>query len=179
MIGEPAIEPLVSVIEYEKSGYDVKRECFRALVRIEPKGRTRAGGMVSHPDVRVRRALAVALGFGEAGFALPMLKNLCADPDWEVRDRATQSLGNLDSPGALPVLLGQLQDSDQHVRAAAVMSLGALKDPGALGTLVKLLNDEPSEHLRKLAAQSLRQITGLDYGNDPEKWRQWWEARRK
>ena len=55
------------------------------------------------------------------------------------------------------------------------MALGRIGDRRALGPLMRHLDDD-SSFVQRRVFEALEQITGLKYGEDRRKWRQWWRA---
>jgi hypothetical protein len=101
------------------------------------------------------------------------------DRDGDVREAAAAALGEIGpyAVEAVPALIVALGDDRIGVRRAAALALGEI-GPGAseaVPALIQALGDE-SSLMRQAAAKALRAITGQDFGEDVERWQQWWEA---
>jgi hypothetical protein len=78
----------------------------------------------------------------------------------------------------IPVLLVALNSNDNPIRNNAARALGKLKDFRAVELLIIILKNENPPLIRVYAAEALRNITGKDFGHDPEKWQVWWEENK-
>jgi HEAT repeat protein len=121
-----------------------------------------------------------------------------ADPDAATRSTAVEALRARKDPRVVPPLIRALQtDPSPEVRAAAAYALVGIRDPRAVeplisalsrkveprpGTtrepeavtgLISALNDEDKD-VRSAVAAALKRITGMDFGHDYSRWRQWW-----
>jgi len=99
------------------------------------------------------------------------------DTDADVRGYAAMTLGVMKDPRALEPLIAALEDTDAGVRTGVALGLGNTKDPRAVEPLIAALNDR-DEQVRENAAGALADITGVHYGQDPEKWQKWWEENK-
>ncbi len=78
---------------------------------------------------------------------------------------------------ALPAfhrLVGDLAGPDRVLRYRASEGLGALGDLEAVPYLIAALED-PDPGLRALAGSALSRLTGRGWGQDPGRWRGWWD----
>jgi hypothetical protein len=128
----------------------------------------------------VREAAAEALGEVELEEGVvPALAQALGDADEDVREAAAKALEAIGPQAveAVPALIQALKDRSSSVRCAAARALGAI-GPGAMEAvpaLIQALGDE-SYTMRQAAAEALRAITGQDFGEDAERWQQWWET---
>ncbi|MBN1810234.1 MAG: HEAT repeat domain-containing protein [Anaerolineae bacterium] len=135
---------------------------------------------VGDEAVCVREAAAEALGEVEPEEGVvPALAQALGDTDEDVREAAAEALEAIGPQAveAVPALIQALKDRSSSVRCAAARALGEI-GPGAreaVPALIQALGDE-SSLVRQAAAEALRAITGQDFGEDAERWRQWWEA---
>ncbi len=90
-----------------------------------------------------------------------------------MRRAAAKRLGELGDPVAGEALVESLGDRDKLVRRHAAWALGKLGDPRAVLALIFKIRDVDFD-VRWFAQWALRQITGQDFGNDQQAWRQWW-----
>ena len=140
------------------------------------------------PDPNMRREAVDALAQIPHPQRDRFLQEILQDPNPFVRLSALESLSKTYSgdPGDLQALLinRMKSDSDKDVRLAAIRILGNMTPPDKLkgrvddrnrstiSELGNLLHDRVPA-VRYAAMQSLRQITGLDLGNDITKWLQY------
>lgn len=67
-----------------------------------------------------------------------------------------------------------LEDPDPHVSMGAMVALGALEDFEAIPFLTDALEHEDSQ-VRRQALLALRELTGLGYGLEAKRWRDWYQ----
>jgi hypothetical protein len=89
----------------------------------------------------------------------------------------TSALAKIGTP-AVSALIGLLKDGDKFDKKAAADALGRIGDASAVEPLVELLKDK-HDFVRKSAGLALKNITDKDFGEDPEKWRQWREENKE
>jgi HEAT repeat protein len=89
-------------------------------------------GLLSGPDVEMRRATATALGTGKVYASVPALIHALQDGDEEVRCNAAVALGRMgDKAGAaVPAFRMTLNDFSPAVREAAHKALGSIHGGG-------------------------------------------------
>jgi vesicle coat complex subunit len=97
--------------------------------------------------------------------------------DVKIREEAAETLGELKDPRAVEPLIKALKDKDSRVRSEAAIALGKLRDPRAVEPLIEALKDKDPE-VPPNADYALREITGQDFGVNPEKWQKWWEENK-
>jgi HEAT repeat protein len=94
------------------------------------------------------------------------------------RSRAAHSLGEM-GPRAAPAVpfLIELLDDREVAKSFedAVTALGAIQDWRAIEPLIEELKRTPPD---PWAAEALFEITGERLGEDPQKWRAWWDQKK-
>lgn len=122
------------------------------------------------PAMRVE-ILKTFAGMPANGTTLAVLKAALKDPQPIVRIAALEGWRRRGGGEAVPVLINVMNtDGDLDVRMAAARELGELKDPAAVQALSTWLdNKDPAVQFR--AVQSLRSITGKDFGDDVTQWK--------
>lgn len=107
------------------------------------------------------------------------LISLLKDADLNVRMGAAEALGKTKDRRAFEPLVASLKDRDEDrfVRAVAAGALGKLKDVRAVELLISALRDEDSP-VRFNAAWALEEITGQNFGQNSERWQEWWEKNK-
>jgi HEAT repeat protein/Mg-chelatase subunit ChlD len=127
-------------------------------------------------DPRVRNAVfqeQLRLTTDPAG-RLEKLKMGLDDRDWAVRLAALEVLTRLPGSVAFDIVAQSLVDPDPHVRRAAIKANLAWRRRESIPVLISLL-ERDSQRLTLQAADALQLLTGLDLGEGPARWRQWWE----
>jgi hypothetical protein len=110
-----------------------------------------------------------------ASFSTPVstavLNAAVNDGDSDVRTACCDAWAQRGGPEALQVLTKIMSsDVDIDVRMAAMRAMGKLGDPAAIAVLAPALDDKnPAVQFR--AVQSLKQISGRDFGDDVSAWR--------
>jgi hypothetical protein len=134
--------------------------------------------MQVEPDPLVRHAVVGALAEFHTPMAQQVLEAGLADENSEVRIACCQALGRRAAAGvpaadnnSLSVLANALRnEKDIDVRLAAAEALGKFKSQEAVRALVAALDDRDPA-LQYVGVQSMKTITGQDYGPDVQAWR--------
>jgi len=128
--------------------------------------------MQVEPDPLVRRAVVGAIAEFRTSMAQQVLEAGMADEDMAVRVACCQALGRRGEAVSVASLANALRsDENIDVRLAAAEALGKIKSPEAMPALAAALDDRDPA-LQYVGVQSLKSITGKDYGPDVETWRQ-------
>ncbi len=90
-----------------------------------------------------------------------------------IRKASAEALGGKKDSRAVVPLIAALKDKEFNVRKATAWALGEIKDSQADVALIEALKDE-DRFVQKEAANALREITGKDFGEDQQKWQEWW-----
>jgi HEAT repeat protein len=124
-------------------------------------------------DPLIRAEIVRTLGAYPGEASGSVLRAALDDPDVEVRTAACEVWGRRGDAEAVTLLSGVLDgDLDMDVRLAAARALGQSNNPAAAPALGRALEDkDPAIQYR--AVLSLRKVTGKDFGNDVNKWRQY------
>jgi HEAT repeat protein len=124
-------------------------------------------------DPLIRLEIVRALAGHPTAAAASTLDAALDDSDADVRIAACKVWGERGGPEGAAKLKGVLaSDLDQDVRLAAARALGETGDPAAVSALGEALEDnDPAMQYR--AVQSLRSVTGEDFGHDVDRWRQY------
>ena len=108
------------------------------------------------------------------------LKALCRNPDYGLWARcyAAVLVGRLDHPDVVSVLTNVLRTSEHpELRACAAAGLHNTGSDEAVEALVEAMSDS-DRSVRRRAYYALRDITGQDFGQEQEKYRNWWEQNK-
>ncbi|MDA1054593.1 MAG: HEAT repeat domain-containing protein [Planctomycetota bacterium] len=108
---------------------------------------------------------------------IPTLQLAMNDEDVDVRVAACKAWGRRGGPEALKLLSRTVSnDSDLDVRLAATTELAKFQDQQSLQALAVALNDKDPA-LQHRAVQSLKSVSGQDYGDNVPAWRDFVEGR--
>ncbi len=108
---------------------------------------------------------------------IPTLQLAMNDESADVRVAACKAWGRRGGPEALDVLSRTVSnDSDLDVRLAATAELAKFQDQQSLQALAVALNDKDPA-LQHRAVQSLKSVSGQDYGDSVPAWRDFVEGR--
>ncbi|MBX3412878.1 MAG: HEAT repeat domain-containing protein [Pirellulales bacterium] len=165
----PAIQsPNERVVELRELGKEAPK---RSQEEQEEVSANLAKAIRTELDPFMRAEIVRALANFQTGSATAVLAAGLNDPDSEVRIACCEALGKRGGPASVQALGEALtNDTDINVRLAAARGLGETKDPGAIKPLgVALEENNPAIQLR--AVESLRLVSGKEYGNDVESWR--------
>ncbi len=99
-----------------------------------------------------------------------------ADADPYVRRAACLALAQTPDPEALQILAKTLEsDTDIDVRMVAARALGQFRDPQAAQALAVAIDDN-NPALQQTTMDSLRAVTGKDYGYSASAWREFMQG---
>lgn len=136
----PESEPLLQRLTRDPEPV-VAASALIALGHLQRGDALEIAMLASHPDPRVRYAVAVCLGPRSGDEALEALIHLSSDEDLDVRNWATFGLGSMredDTPALREALDARLSDPDFEVRGEALLGL-AIR--GARHAIPAVLNE--------------------------------------
>ena len=124
------------------------------------------------PDPLVRTTIVSAVAEFHTPIAPQVLRAGLNDDSAAVRIACCRALGERAEPDSVPRLAQSLkQDKDLDVRLAAAEALGKINSPASVTALVAALDDRDPA-LQYVGVQSMKALTGKDYGGDVDAWRQ-------
>ena len=124
------------------------------------------------PDPLVREAVITATGEYRTPMASQVLEAGLADENRAVRIASCRALGRRGEASSVASLAQTLRsDEEIDVRMAAAEALGHIDSPEAVQALAVALDDRDPA-MQYVGVQSLKAITGLEYGGDVKLWRQ-------
>lgn len=124
------------------------------------------------PDPLVRQAIIRATAEFRTPLAYQIVEAGLRDESTHVRLAACEALGKRAEARSVAALGRAVrEDEDQDVRLAAVEALGRIKDPSAVQAVAAALEDR-NPAMQFVGVQSMKSITGKDYGPNVETWRQ-------
>tara|TARA_R110002049_G_scaffold285698_1_gene466781 strand:- start:209480 stop:210205 length:726 start_codon:yes stop_codon:yes gene_type:complete len=143
-------------------GMTAERQAFWAghLTRI----------MENDPSPEMRRLAVVAAGKINNETSLQLVEKGLDDESLKVRLFACEALGDRPGDSAARLLASTAgTETDEDVRQAALTALANHKSPIAVDALRIALSDR-NPATRDLAMNSLRNVTGKNYGTSPDQW---------
>lgn len=121
----------------------------------------------------MRREMVRTLAAFDAKEAETGLETALSDADVDIRVVACQALAKRKSEKAFDLLLTTVRsDMESDVRVAALRGLGNFSGKVVFEELTKALVDRDPA-IQFAGIQGLRQMTGEDWGEDPETWIAW------
>lgn len=154
------------------------RKMGEAAVSAQPEAQEQSSRQLSElirkeADPVIRAEIIRALGKHNTATATEVTLNGLKDPDTDVRVAACVALGRRGGAQATAGLCEALKiDLEPEVRMSAAKALGQTHDTSAVAALGAALSDEDPA-MQYLAVQSLREISGKDFGNDVNLWKQY------
>lgn len=131
------------------------------------------------PSIRTTAAFALSrvLRSNSEPTALEPLHRALNDQYPEVRREVIRALTTLARKESLPYLVEALKDSDELARINSARALAVIKDKAAIEPLITALNDA-TPRFRAALLYTLKEITGVDNGNDVKAWQEWWSKNK-
>jgi hypothetical protein len=126
----------------------------------------------------VRCAAMEGLGRHRFRQAYDGIAGRIGDADWRVRVTLLEALRRINDLKYTQQVIQGLKDPCWQVRSAAIEAVRKMRPRAAFGFLIDRLEDE-SGRLRVEAHRALVSVTGRDFGEKVEPWRDWWTARKK
>jgi hypothetical protein len=124
------------------------------------------------PDPLVRQAVVKAIAEFRTPMAQQVLEAGLNDQDAAVRVACCKALGQRAESVSIDRLAAALRnDEDIDVRLAAAEALGHIKSPQSIQALIAALDDRDPA-MQYVGVQSMKSITGEDYGPTVDTWRQ-------
>lgn len=129
-------------------------------------------------DTLVRSEILLCLAKFPTETAERMLLAGEQDPSPSVRETCCQAWRIRGGPKAVDFLSrqllasGEIEDENRDVRLAAARALGELRDPAAIAALGKALESEDPA-LQYRAVESLRKVSGKEFGDDVAAWQEY------
>jgi HEAT repeat protein len=159
--------------------YLVRKEVAEAFGKIKnPVFVSYLIELLDDPEWLVRSASVKALREIKDLRAVEPVINSLYDKQIEVRIEAIKTLANFkDRRAVIPLIMNLNDRYHLLIREFSAYALGEIKDKRAVYSLINLLNSQNFE-LRKVSLESLRKITGVDFGYDKKKWKEWAEKNR-
>jgi HEAT repeat protein len=145
----------------------------KSAAEQEQVARDLAAEIRNESDPLMRRQILRAAAACQTPLGFAIVVGGTNDSDLEVRRVACHCLGTRGGPEAVQELVRVANsDTDADVRIAAIRALGETRDSKAMPVLAEALADlNPAVQHR--ARESLRSVSGRDYGENVEAWREY------
>jgi hypothetical protein len=130
---------------------------------------------MNDPSPLLRSRIIEALPLFPSADADAALRAAARDDDPSVRVAACTAWGKRGGREGLQVLSHGLEDDDIDVRLAAIRAMGDLKEPQIASETVRTLGvalEDKDPAIQYRAIESLRDVSGRDYGNNLVAWRE-------
>ncbi|MFH1267133.1 MAG: HEAT repeat domain-containing protein [Planctomycetota bacterium] len=156
----------------------VLRKMGKKAAWAKPEEQERISGELAsafrgEPDPLVRAEIVRAISRYPTVAAASVLEVAVDDSDADVRLIACEAWGRRGGPEAVAKLSEALaSDVDPDVRLMAARGLGKAGESGAVAPLGEALEDRDPA-MQYVAVESLREVTGEDFDNDVNQWRQY------
>jgi len=170
-----ATEALLRLLNDPKT--DVRINSAIALGKIgDPKA---VGGLISglkNSDRNVRACCVRALANIRDSRAVEPIIQMLADSSG-VALIAADSLAVFQDKRAVEPLIATLNNGNINIRCHSAIALRIFKDKRSIKPLIDLLTEE-KPIVKKIYGDSLREITGQQFGDDQQQWLDWWEKNK-
>ena len=171
----PALIKLLNDKEWEVRFYTVE-----ALGKIGDNRAAKplANIMLSDSHTKVRLEAIKALDKVDGRSQSKAVVRALSDSDPEVRGYAAELCASWDIADALPAVTKMLrQDRANITRASCAHALGIYNNFAAIPALIQALGDDYKD-VRIYARESLKEMTGQNFGYDKEAWSHWFELNK-
>jgi len=157
--------------------WEVRRNAAEALGKIHDSD---SAGPLSTAvkDENDWVSLVAMEALGKLGMpGMPYLLKFLDEGEGKLQENAIYALGASHMNEAIPHLVKVLDDESTKLRSEAIRSLGRIGSPACVEPLIDGLKDKDRD-VREEAVKALREITGKNLGEDPVKWKEWWEENK-
>ena len=140
----------------------------------------------NNEDWGIRENLFAILGETKDPRAIKPLAEALGTSGVNISSKISKALLNFGDKGC-DALIQVLEEGPSHIRNDAATALGRMGNKRAVGPLIKTLeyanlnmksNPVGADWLRSDTAKALKMITKKDFGEDHEKWSQWWNKNK-
>jgi HEAT repeat protein len=183
-LSDKEIDTLVEEFLMEVRNPDMIRriDAIKQVGRIKhPRIAKAVDGSLADKEPSVRRTAAEVLEYQAEKGTLQALCSAAAafKDDLELVTAITRALGAIGDYRALPTVLKDLQRPGQEdLTLAKIQALGKIRHVDSIQNLIDFLGRSGRGNRRfgKTVFESLRKLTGQDFGEDQTAWKTWWEG---
>ena len=133
-------------------------------------------------DASVRAAAIRGLANHGSPTHVPFIAEAIEDESEIVRMEAARGLQRLHGQEAISPLMRHTREASEplsEIRAEAAHALGQYAEPRVVQELIRALREDPSLAVNASALESLRTLTGQDFGLEHNEWTRWLAATDK
>ena len=136
----------------------------------------------------LRRAALEALRFTDHKSALLLLhkeckRNSALRGDEQLGPLLFRAIGQHSNPSSIELLQNKLySETSRNIVRARLYSIANIRDTKALETLFAIQRSAKGTAVKKYAREMrlcLIQLTGVDRGESPDRWREWWKENHR
>ncbi len=160
--------------------WEVRFYATEALGKIDDKSAAKplANLILVDPSDKVRLAAIESLDKLEGTTEYRSVLEAFADSNQEIRSYAVELAASWDVKEAVPAIVDMLKnDRSNTVRASCAHALGIYGNYAAVPALIEALGDDYKD-VRIYAQESLKRLSGQNYGSDKEAWGHWFELNK-
>ncbi|MFH0887845.1 MAG: HEAT repeat domain-containing protein [Planctomycetota bacterium] len=111
--------------------------------------------------------------------AVNTLMDLLLDENTEIRSEAAMALADIGDKKTTNFLIDRLsKEQDNWTKMQIIGAIQKINDTATIPALIEALRDD-DEKVRTCAARALRNLTPCAFGEDYEKWKEWWEKEQE
>jgi len=127
----------------------------------------------------VRKTMEKALVHFGPSARLPIIQYVLANQNASEEEviQAIQSIQVQTDIELIPLLHLRLKDDSEEIRSFSTMTIGLFKNKSSIPFLIDQLSD-PNPHIKENAQLSLISITKENFGQDLEKWKDWYDSQQ-
>ncbi len=178
------LEPLKKALTLETIGSSINRKMALSLLSISWDPSMAAlfkQLMTQDPSDEVRYTAALALTQNGSEEILPFLAEGSKSPLEVVRFAIAKGLQESSIPNALTIVIPLFNDSSVYVRRAAGLTALSLGDKRGVPVILETLSfsslDTDENYGDNIYAQ-LKKYLEVDFGRDPDAWKNWWAEQK-
>jgi HEAT repeat protein len=178
-VGKHAVEPVTRLLTDENP--EVRKGAARVLAFIADKRATETLiAALADKEEEVRYHAAWALGNIREKKAVEPLKKLWKE-DGDMKVQVMAAYGLVRAAGdesALCFLIDTLTEKDKEIVGDTAWALGKIGNRKAIEGLIRVLKENDKD-THNSTAWALEKITKQDFGEDYEKWKEWYEKSKE
>ncbi|MEW6027396.1 MAG: HEAT repeat domain-containing protein [Planctomycetota bacterium] len=180
-------ESLVMLVDYlNDPDTEVRKAATNAIISIARKctaDELRSYGLMGHLKDKViatrqketRQEIISIFGQLKSPEAVDILMTLMTDENAEIRSDAAMALGSIGDKQATGFLMERIQkEEDEWTVMQIIGALQKTNDKSSIPAIIEALRDG-REKVRLCAARALRNMTPHAFGENYDKWKEWWE----
>ena len=126
----------------------------------------------------IQQEIFSILGQVKNSQSINILISLLAENNPDIRREAAVALGNIKDKSVTQALLSRLgREPEADIKIGIIQALQKTGDFSAVPVLIEMLLDK-NINIKASAARALGTITPFSYGENYQKWKEWWEKKK-